>query len=49
MKPDEKIGDPVAAFVRLSTATKAIVAVSKEELERREKAWKKERAKTKAS
>ena len=41
MKPDEKVGDSVAAFTIMTKAMKVILSVPKAEVERRAVEWSK--------
>lgn len=45
MKPDEKVGNSVAAFANTKKAMAVILAIPKAELERRDKDWRKGRKK----
>ena len=46
MKADEKLVDAAKGFQKLKEATRRVLAVPKEELERREAAWKKAKTRT---
>jgi hypothetical protein len=49
MKADEKIVDAGKGFQNLKAATKRVLKVSKQELERREAAWKEARLQSKSN